>query len=74
MTSYRVEFTEVAQAEADAAYLWRSQRTSPEEAARWYAGIFAAAETLSTMPRRWERVRNPERYEGDVRRMLSPLK
>ena len=70
MTSYRVEFTDVAQAEADAAYLWRSQITTPEQAFAWYTGLFVEALQLSTMPRRFERVRNSDRYGGEVRRML----
>src|SRR5262245_28031422 len=50
--SYRVELKETAEAEAEAAYLWMSQR-SPEYAIRWYNGLLEAIAGLSFMPRRF---------------------
>lgn len=47
--TYRVEWSDVASAEADAAYLFLSGR-SPEAAARWYAGLLKAAGSLSVLP------------------------
>jgi plasmid stabilization system protein ParE len=48
---YAVEFTDPAAAEADAAYLWLSQR-SPELAYRWYGGLLREVQRLETLPNR----------------------
>jgi plasmid stabilization system protein ParE len=50
--SYQVELKETAEAEAEAAYLWMSQR-SPEYAIRWYRGLLEAIAGLTFMPRRF---------------------
>jgi plasmid stabilization system protein ParE len=49
---YEVEISSVAEAEADQAFLWWSQVASLEEAKRWYAGLLAAIDSLSQMPKR----------------------
>jgi plasmid stabilization system protein ParE len=50
--SYRVELREPAEAEAEAAYLWMSQR-SLDYAFRWYNGLLEAIAGLSFMPHRF---------------------
>src|SRR5687768_12226092 len=50
--SYHVELKESAEAEAEAAYLWMSQR-SPEYAIRWYTDLLETVAGLSFMPRRF---------------------
>jgi plasmid stabilization system protein ParE len=64
--AYHVRYSETAEAEIEQAYLWISQR-SPEVAARWYAGLLEAVDSLADMPRRFSVM--PEYGEG-VRRML----
>jgi plasmid stabilization system protein ParE len=49
--SYHVELREPAEAEAEAAYLWMSQR-SPDYAFRWYTGLLEVIAGLSFMPHR----------------------
>lgn len=66
---YSVQFTDGAQADAEQLYLSRSQYTSPEEAQRWFIGIFARAEELSIWPRRFAQVEKSG-YEGEIRRIL----
>jgi plasmid stabilization system protein ParE len=44
---YRIEISSVAEAEADNAFLWISQVTSPERASRWYEELLRAIESLS---------------------------
>jgi plasmid stabilization system protein ParE len=51
LTTYEVTLTEQAEVEVERSYLWHSRR-SPEVAARWYAGLLAALEPLSMLPRR----------------------
>jgi hypothetical protein len=65
---YRVEFTDVAQAEAEAACVRRGQYTSPEEAYEWYMDMLREAQKLGVMPRRNIVVKS--RYRDTVRRML----
>jgi hypothetical protein len=48
---YLVEFTEPAQIEADAVYLWLSERMGLDYAIRWYEGFLLAARELSSLPR-----------------------
>lgn len=55
--AYRIEFSDVARAETDAAYLYLSQRSrSPEVAVRWIRGLETAldrlAEQLEILPGR----------------------
>lgn len=50
-SSYDVVFTEVAEAEADEAFL-RMNGRSPDFAARWYAGLFEDVKKLSVFPGR----------------------
>lgn len=49
--SYRVALSEAAEAEAEAAYLWRL-RHSPDHAALWYDGLLKAIRSLADLPRR----------------------
>jgi plasmid stabilization system protein ParE len=52
---YRVEVTEPAEQEIEAAQGWIAV-DSPEAAERWSQGIFAALKTLDTMPARGVRL------------------
>ena len=48
---YRLEISDIAQLEIDAAYLWLSGR-SPEAAYRWLLGLDRAISSLSVFPTR----------------------
>lgn len=67
--SYRVDISEAAEAEIDAAYLWISRR-SPEWAGRWHAGLLQAIESLAEMPGRCPLARERDRFEQEVRQLL----
>jgi plasmid stabilization system protein ParE len=62
---YSVEVTDAADLEADAIYLWMSER-SADSAHAWYQGLLAAYQSLSTFPHRFPEV---EGLPG-TRRML----
>jgi plasmid stabilization system protein ParE len=71
--SYHVELKETAEAEAEAAYLWMSQR-SPEYAIRWYKGLLEAIAGLSFMPRRFPVAPESEAVELHVGGKPRPIR
>ena len=66
---YRVEISDVAQAEADAAYLWISQ-FSPDRAAKWYDGLLTAIESLSEFPLRCPIAPENDRFAPELRQLI----
>jgi hypothetical protein len=50
--TYRIDFSSVAKAEADAAFLNLSQFTTAERAQIWYQGLINAIISLQEIPRR----------------------
>ncbi|MGB3641693.1 MAG: hypothetical protein WBA39_29575 [Rivularia sp. (in: cyanobacteria)] len=50
--TYRVDFSSIAKAEADAAFLNFSGFTTAERAQIWYQGLINAIVSLQEMPRR----------------------
>src|SRR5579872_4000254 len=67
--SYRVEISEAAEAEAEAAYLWMLRR-SPSAAARWYEGLLAAIGSLDEFPHRCPVARESHPFEREIRQLL----
>jgi plasmid stabilization system protein ParE len=67
---YRIEISSVAEAEADGAFLRVSQITSPQQASQWYAGLLAAIDSLSTMPKRCLIARDNEYFSNEIRQLL----
>lgn len=67
--SYRIDISEAAEAEIDAAYLWISRR-SPEWAGRRHAGLLRAIESLAEMPRRCPLARERGCFDQEVRQLL----
>ncbi len=49
--TYDIIWSETAEAEADAAFLWFT-RTSPDFARRWYSGLLEVAGSLDEFPTR----------------------
>ncbi len=70
MPHYLVEFTEPALVESDAVYLWLSEAVGLEYSVRWYEGLFAAAQSLSVLPRSHALAPENDRYDVEVRRLL----
>ena len=66
---YRVETSDEAEAELDAAYLFFLQK-SPDAAMRWYTSARAAIASLSTFPRRCPLARENASYPGNEIRQL----
>ncbi|MEH1822773.1 MAG: hypothetical protein V7L31_27495 [Nostoc sp.] len=52
--TYRIDFSSIAKAEADAAFLSFTQFTTAERAQPWYQGLIKAIASLQEMPRRWQ--------------------
>jgi plasmid stabilization system protein ParE len=68
--SYRVDFSSVAKAEADAAFLSFSQYTTPERAQTWYQGLIKAISSLQEMPRRCPIAREDALFSQEIRQLL----
>ncbi|HTE17794.1 MAG TPA: type II toxin-antitoxin system RelE/ParE family toxin [Armatimonadota bacterium] len=69
MTTYSVQLTDQADMEVEHIYMWHSQR-SPELAHRWYTGLLAALDSLSTMPQRRAVAREDDAFQGVTVRQL----
>lgn len=67
--SYRVEMTDVAEAEAEQAMFWLLG-VSPDYAGKWYDGLLRSFEGLSEMPYRFPIAPVPMPEEYDIRMML----
>lgn len=67
--TYRVEISEGAEAEAEAALFWMLGK-SPERAGDWYKGLLDAIATLSEMPQRWPVARNQRGDLCELRQLL----
>jgi plasmid stabilization system protein ParE len=68
--SYRIDFSSVAKAEADAAFLSFSQVTAPDRAQAWYQSLIKAIASLQEMPRRCPLARENAFFSQEVRQML----
>ncbi|MBD2215222.1 type II toxin-antitoxin system RelE/ParE family toxin [Nostoc linckia FACHB-104] len=68
--TYRIDFSSVAKAEADAAFLSFSQFTTPERAQTWYQGLIDAIVSLQEMPRRCSIAREDAFFSQEIRQLL----
>lgn len=69
-TTYRIEVSDTADAEADEAFLWLVGR-SADLAGRWYNGLLAAYQSLAQFPSRCPLAAENEAFEAvDVRQLL----
>ena len=67
---YRIDLSDEADAELDAAYLFLSNQ-SPDRAIRWYKDIRNTISTLSQFPRRCPLAFEDEQYpKNEVRQLL----
>ena len=70
LPSYRVEVSDPADAEAEAAAQRLALLVSAEYAARWYTGLLQAFQTLAVFPRQHAVADENDLYSVEVRRML----
>lgn len=69
-TTYRIEVSDTADAEADQAFFWLVGR-SPELAGRWYGGLLAAYQSLAQFPGRCPMAPEAEEFEAvEVRQLF----
>jgi plasmid stabilization system protein ParE len=68
--TYHIEISSVAEAEADNAFLWLSQVTSPTKASQWYSGLLQAIASLSQMPKRCPLARENKYFSQEIRQLL----
>ncbi len=67
--TYRFEISDRARADADEAYAWIAQR-SPEQAERWYQGLFKQIETLTSHPLLYPVAAENAKFPDEIREML----
>jgi len=68
--TYRIDFSSVAKAEADAAFLSFSQFTAPDRAQEWYQGLIKAISSLQEMPYRCTLARENAFFSQEIRQLL----
>ncbi len=67
--TYRFEISDRARADADEAYAWIAQ-SSPEQAERWYQGLFEQIETLTSRPLLYPVAAENDKFPEEIREML----
>lgn len=67
--TFRVEFPDVAEMEANEAFMWLLSR-SPERAGRWQAGLDVALGSLPEFPNRCALAPETELLDVEVRQLL----
>ena len=68
--TYHIDFSSVAKAEADAAFLILSQFTTGERAQTWYQGLINAIVSLQKMPQRCPIAREDAFFTQEIRQIL----
>jgi hypothetical protein len=68
--TYRIDFSSIARAEADAAFLAFSQFTTLERSQIWYQGLITAISSLQEMPRRCGIARENAFFSQEVRQLI----
>jgi plasmid stabilization system protein ParE len=64
--TYRLRVTARAVADADEAYAWIAEHLSPDQAERWYQGLFKRMETLTRQPTRCPRAAESDRFPEEL--------
>jgi plasmid stabilization system protein ParE len=68
--TYHVIIQPQAEAEIEAAYLWKRDN-APQAAARWFTGIIEAINSLDQFPGRCPLAPENEHFTQDIRQLLS---
>ena len=66
---YRIEITDRARDDADAAYAWVADHISPTFAETWYQELFKQIETLTSHPTRCPVAAESRKFAEDVREL-----
>jgi plasmid stabilization system protein ParE len=67
--TYRFEISDRARADADEAYAWLAER-SPEQAERWYRGLFDQVAILTAHPLRCPLAAENDKFPEEIREGL----
>ncbi len=67
---YRLEITERARDDADAAYAWMFENISPAYAETWYEGLFKQIATLAKLPARCPVARESRKFPEEIRELI----
>jgi plasmid stabilization system protein ParE len=67
---YRIRVTARAMGDADAASRWIAEHRSPARAERWYQGLFARIEALTSQPLRCPVIAERRRFPEELRELL----
>jgi plasmid stabilization system protein ParE len=67
---YRIEITDQARDDADAAFEWMSQNISSDYAVKWYQELFKQIESLTQRPARCPVARESERFPEEIRELI----
>ena len=68
--TYHIDFSSIAKAEADAAFLTISQFTTAERAQVWYQGLIKAIASLREMPKRCPIAREDTFFSQEIRQLF----
>ncbi len=68
--TYRIDFSSIAKAEADAAFLSFAQFTTADRAQLWYQELITAIVSLQEMPRRCPIAREDAFFSQEIRQLL----
>ena len=60
---FKIRITDVAERDIQQNFEWWRDNRSPEQAARWYDGIFPAIDTLKKMPDRCTAAREQDSFD-----------
>ena len=66
---YRIEITERAQADADAAYDWMVEHVSATHAERWYQELLQQIGTLARLPARCPLAPESSKFAEEIREL-----
>lgn len=64
---YKLDITERARDDADAAYAWMAENISPAFAEQWYQGLFKQIETLTKHPTRCPVAAESRKFAEEIR-------
>ena len=67
---YRLEITDRARQDADAAYAWLAENVSPAFAEKWYQGLFKQIETLTKFPARCPVARESRKFDEQIQELI----
>jgi plasmid stabilization system protein ParE len=67
---YRLDITDRARDDADAAYAWMAENNSPAFAEQWYQGLFKQIETLTRHPTRCPAARESREFPEKIQELV----